>query len=389
MSRPERGQEGLNLHIYPSTLEGASRLRKISSSVQRESAFSETHVVGMRRGDLPTEEQVAPDVRFIRLAGTKRTGNLGRILKTLLWQPRVFLTYRRQNVAVVAAHSVWVLPMCAALASSTGAALVYNPHELETETVAMRGLKRWVAQRIERRLVRKASVVTTVNGSIAQWYADAYDIPTPIAVTNIPEDDGSTTDLRADLGIPEDALLFVHTGNLAPGRNIPLLLEAFPDRPDRHLVFVGDGPLKGLVTEAAARQRNIHQVPPVGPFSVVGAMRSADVGVSLMEGDSLSQQYCSPNKFYESLCAGVPPLATKLVELRRVLGPHADRWTVAPEIDALRAWIDEITREDIAQFRATPPAVGSWDDQVAPMVRRYQELALERGNARARQRVSN
>lgn len=389
MSRPERGQGGLNLHIYPSTLEGASRLRKISSSVQRESAFSETHVVGMRRGDLPTEEMVAPHVRFIRLAGTKRTGNLGRILKTLLWQPRVFLTYRRQNVAVVAAHSVWVLPMCAALASSTGAALVYNPHELETETVAMRGLKRWVAQRIERRLVRKASVVTTVNGSIAQWYADAYDIPTPIAVTNIPEDDGSTTDLRADLGLPEDALLFVHTGNLAPGRNIPLLLEAFPPRADRHLVFLGDGSLRDLVAEKAAKQANIHQVPPVGPSAVVGAMRSADVGVCLIETHSLSLRYSSPNKFYESLCAGVPTLVTDLPELRRVLGTHADRWTVIPGVDTVREWIGAVTHDDVARFRATPPVVGSWDDQVAPMVRRYQELALERGNARARQRVSN
>lgn len=381
MARRIAAPNGLNLHVYPSSLESASRLRKLAKSLQEGCEFEETHIVGMRKGGILDSEYIAPSVRVIRLAGTRRGGTLGRILKTLLWQPRVFFAYRRQNVAVIAAHNVWVLPLCARISVVTGASFVYNPHELETETVAMRGVKQRVARAIERRFAPRAHLVSTVNDSISRWYANEYELRRPIAVANVPEDDGSRSDLRRSLGLELDDMVFMHTGHLAEGRNIRLLLSTFAEMPTKHLILMGVGPLSSIVSEAAMSLDNVHWVLPVAPNAVVAQMRQVDVGICLIEDKSLSLRLSLPNKFYEALCAGTPSLITDLVEPRRVLGDLADTWTVSAERGALQEKVRALTRCDVDRFRANHPDVGSWDVQVAPLVRAYGNL-LTRASGR-------
>ena len=66
----------------------------------------------------------------------------------------------------------------------------------------------------------RADVVSVVNESIAQWYRDTYPGVDPVVVTNAPTGADGVIDLRAQLGVPESALLYLHSGYLAPGRNI-------------------------------------------------------------------------------------------------------------------------------------------------------------------------
>ena len=112
-----------------------------------------------------------------------------------------------------------------ALARRTGAVFAYNAHELETETVGSAGLRQRLQRVIERHYIRRADVVSVVNESIAQWYREAYPGVDPVVVTNAPTGTGGVIDLRARLGIPEGELLYLHSGYLAPGRNIPLILR--------------------------------------------------------------------------------------------------------------------------------------------------------------------
>ena len=80
---------------------------------------------------------------------------------------RVYRRYARTPLTIVNAHSVSVLPVCAALARRHGATLVYDTHELETETVASRGLQQRIFKVLERRLIRSCALVLTVDESIA------------------------------------------------------------------------------------------------------------------------------------------------------------------------------------------------------------------------------
>lgn len=365
---------GLYLQVYQSPLEKASRMMKIAKSVHETGLFKETRLVGVQVGTLPAHEYVAEGVTIDRLKGSSRRGNLGRILRVLLWQPRVYMDYRGRRVAVVAAHNVWVLPLCAALARATGADLVYNAHELETETISMHGVKKRVAKIIESSLIKRCAIVSVVNQPIAEWYANAYDLPKPVVVGNIPEVVDAEVDFRKRLGVAEDEMLYVHTGHLVEGRSIPAILEAF-SQTSHHLVFLGDGHLRSHVTDYAARFPNIHWVPPVEPHLIVAHVREADVGLCLIEHQlDLSDRLSSPNKLLEALAAGIPALCTDLVEARRHLGNTAPHWILKNPRTDLGAALSRIGKEDVRAFSAAWPGLHDWTAEVAPLQRAFRAI---------------
>ena len=102
--------------------------------------------------------------------------------------------------------------------------------------------------------------------------------------------------------------------------------------------------------------------PLVPPDQVVAHAREADVCLVLIEATCLSYHLSSPNKMFEALAAGTPPLCTDLPEARRALGAHADRW-VLTDPDALGQAIRTITREDSESFRASWGPLGTWEDE--------------------------
>ena len=360
-------RDQLYLAVYPSNLVNASRMGKIGRSVQRTGLFDETHLVGVHAGDLPSSEDIAERVRVIRIRGSDRRGNLGRVLRLLMWQPRVFMHYRKQPVAIIAAHNVWALPLCYLLSRSTGSMLIYNAHELETETLTMKGLKQRAAKLIESRLIRRCRLVSVVNEPIADWYESTYTIPRPIVVGNIPVVVDAETRFRERLGIRDDELMYVHTGHLSVGRNIPLMLTAFAGSP-HHVVFLGDGAYREAVLEAGRRNPNIHWAEPVEPDLLVAHVKEADAALCLIElGDSLSLQFSSPNKLSEALAAGVPALCSDLPHARQLLGERADRWVLQDPERELAEAIASITKADCDAFRASWPGLRSWDEEVAPL----------------------
>lgn len=381
-SATEKGRaldaEGLNLLIYPSDLRNASRVMKISTSLQQSGLFAETHAVGIAMPGLPNREEIAPGTFLVRVQGSDRPGNFGRLLKALLWQPRVFREYKARAVSTVAAESIAVLPLAARLAKRSGAVLVYNPHELESETDTKKGIKRWIARWIEHRYIHRAGVVSTVNGSIADWYAGCYRITRPVVVMNVPVDNGSTSTLRDQLGLTEEDMLYVHTGNLGSGRNIPLIVREFELRPHLHVLFLGDGPLRELITAAVERCPNIHSLPPVDPYSVVGQLRGADVGLCLMEtGRSLNMRYATPNKLFEALFAHTPSLVSNLVEARAILGELSNTWMLEHPEQQLGEALDRISKDDVSDFRSNWKGAAGWEQQVAPLVEAYRQ-AMQR-----------
>lgn len=374
MADHDHAGDGLYLQVYPSSLVNASRMGKIGRSVQRTGLFAATHLVGVHADSQPEVEDLGEGLSVVRVRGSGRSGNLGRVLRVLMWQPRVFRRYRHERVALIAAHNVWVLPMCWLLARATGARLAYNAHELETESGAMHGPKKFAARLIESRLIPACGLISVVNEPIADWYEAAYDISRPVVVGNVPIVTDSAVGLRERLGVGDDEMLYIHTGHLVDGRNIPLILRAFADSP-HHVVFLGDGHHRPAVEEAGARHPSIHWMEPVHPDLIVAHVREADVGLCLIERQqSLSDRLSSPNKLMEALAAGVPALCTDLVEARRQLGDQADRWILADAEEELGGALASITKEQCAEFHASYPGVVPWDEEVAGLTAAIERL---------------
>ena len=364
----------LNLLLYPSDLASPGRLVKIARSLSP--LFSQTHVVGIDQGALPTDEAVAPTVRLTRIRGASLGAPLGGVRVVGAWGARVYRRFARQRVAAVSAQNLFLLPLAHALARRTGAVFAYNAHELETETVGSAGLRQRLQRVIERHYIHRADVVSVVNESIAQWYRNTYPSVDPVVVTNAPTGADGVIDLRAQLGIPESALLYLHSGYLAPGRNIALILRAFGQVPGAHVVFVGSGALLPEVESAAAEHANIHRLPPVEPDQVLAMTRGADVALCLIESGCLSHRLSTPNKMMEAFAAGVPALCSPLSEARRYLGDQAPAWVLEdPERDLASA-LRHITRDDIDAFEA--PRIPTWEEGAARLRKAYERALAAR-----------
>lgn len=365
---------GTNLIVYPSDLRNASRVSKIAKSTQQGCSFDRTIALGVKTQGLPAEEGIGPNVTIQRLRGSVDGNFFGRLNKTLVWQTRVFRRFQSTNLAIVACHNVWTLPMCAKLATKTGAIFVYNPHELETETSSMTGPKKWMARALERRFIGRAQIVSVVSGLIADWYSDKYTIATPIVVRNIPEISSSELSVRKRLNIRNSEMLYAHTGNLVDGRSIPLILETFAKTPEAHVVFIGVGPLLDSVKQFSSTYANIHIIPPFHPSLLVEQMRDVDVGLCLIDTDgALSYRLSAPNKLFEALCANTPVISSDLPEVRQILGPLATGWILNdPEAELLDT-IKRLDKDSVSDFRSRFGGLPSWADEVKPLVAAYLE----------------
>lgn len=383
---------GRCLLVYRSPIVSESRLLRMAGAMSRSGLFDECDIVGCAAEGLPGEERLDPDTLVVRLGQPRRRrGLVTDLVASARWSSEVLKRYRGTQLAAVCAHSVAALPLCWLLARLHGCVLVYNPHELESRTPAMAGVRGRVAQLIERVFIGRADVVSTVNESIADWYAGSYPIQRPISVRNVPVPGPGTVRLRSSIGVSEEDFLYVHTGHLVGGRNIPLILRTFEELPESssaHVVFVGGGPLEDDVQAAASRSRRIHRLPPVPPTSVVDLVRQADAAFSLIDLSSDSYRYSSPNKMFEALMASVPPVCSDLIEARKVLGPEADHWVLGAPQSELGPLVERTTRDDVLRFRSRVPALGSWEDEVAPLVERVHVAIHERSDHRRLTRVT-
>lgn len=372
----------LALHLYQSPMENESRLLRMGRSLTAISPPLEIRLVGLqvdqRSGLEPVDERVTVD--RIGTASPKHDTLHSRFQKVGGWFLAVFKAYRDQPVAVVSAHSVFALPLAFALGRSTRAPVVYNPHELETRTPSMVGIKRVIAETIERSLVRRCALVTAVNQEIADWYRRRYHLNDVLVVHNYPAASAQrpARDLRSELGIPEDSVLVIHTGNLNPGRNIELILETFEREASHHVVFVGAGELSPIVDAAVARSVHVHHLPPVPPDEVVSVVKGADLALSLIDTTATSYAWSSPNKLFEALAAGVPPVCTDLPEARRRLGPLAEELLLTDPAAQLASLLHGLDRQKTRNFAFQLTPLPTWEEDAGALVEAYSDLLLRR-----------
>ena len=376
-----------NIHISPSPIVNAGRIFKETLSVARSGLFSRVIICGTARPGLPGHEDLAYGRRIERIGSAAMTRNshvLGRIREQLSWSRAVFKRYSRDDVGVVNAHSVAVLPVCYLLSRRCRAKLIYDTHELETETVATNGMQRVIFKRLERLLIVKCDAIFVVNESIAEWYRKRYHGLRPVIVRNIPQTEAAErpADLRSMLSIPPGIRLFIHVGHLVKGRNIRAILDAFSSPiVDAHLIFLGYGDFEKTVRDYCAKYPNIHWLAPVPPEDVVRYAAACDVGLCLIEPSCLSYKLSLPNKAFEYMNAGIPFFFTDLPEVNRLLGPSFDRWHVGDPARDLAEAVSGLTPSAIAEAKAALAGVRlpTWDEEAGAMIDTYISLiALHR-----------
>lgn len=282
-----------------------------------------------------------------------------------------------------------------------GGRLVYDSHEIYLESGSNahrpRILKALLA-RSERRWMRRAQALVTVNQSLAEELGRRLRPARTIVVHNAPErwdPPAVRPDLiRAATGIPADAPIALYHGGFSAHRGLEGLAAAILERGlERvHAVYLGYGSQKPMLEAIAADPRSdgrIHVLPAVPPAELAPWVASADVGVMAIQPSTLNHRLSTPNKLFESLAAGLPVVASDFPEMRSIvlddpLGPLGQvcRPDDPADIAAAIRRIVDLPPNDLAELRARCLAAAharwNWGNEVAGLLALYGESAPAR-----------
>ena len=284
-------------------------------------------VVAMHNKGLVGKEMIG-DINVDRVKLTSRSWPKYKpiqLLKYLEFVCRAFWRYR--EVDVIHCNDLNTLPV-GLLIKLVGkdVKVVYDCHEYETEISGLKGFEKKIKRILEGFLIRFVEQVITVSDSIADEYVRLYNIPKPHLVLNCPpyQDVATYNIFRETLGIRNDQNIFLYQGGLSKGRGIEILLEAFEKVcSDKNvLVCMGYGPLENLIEEKSRRSNNIYFHLAVSPQVLLEYTSSADYGILFYEDTCLNHRYCSPNKIFEYMMAGLPVLVSNLYEMKRLVEAH-------------------------------------------------------------------
>ena len=302
-----------------------SRVLKTSNSLIQ---FGYKVTVVAMHGKGLVEKEMIGDINVDRVKLTSRSWPKYKpiqLLKYFEFVCRAFWRYK--SVDIIHCNDLSTLPV-GLLIKLLGkdVKVVYDCHEYETEINGLKGLEKKVKKNLERLLIRFSDQVITVSDSIADEYVRLYGIPKPRLVLNCPpyQRTAEYNIFRETFGIREDQHIFLYQGGLSKGRGIEILLEAFEKvSSDKNvLVCMGYGPLKNLIEEKSKLSNNIYCHPAVSPQVLLKYTSSADHGILFYEDTCLNHRYCSPNKIFEYMMAGLPVLVSNLYEMKRLVEAH-------------------------------------------------------------------
>jgi glycosyltransferase involved in cell wall biosynthesis len=346
-------------------------------------------VAALGETGFPVEESVNDNLTVWRpqLASRGWPKNIFvQVIKYVEWLWRIVRRIRSERLQLIHAHSLSALPVGIVAKWVTGAPVLYDAHELETEVVGTRPLRRRLSRWTERTLIRRVDRMVTVCDSIADWYVDTYAIERPFVVRNVPAWGSNVPNdsniLRTIHHIPEDELIFLYQGALSPGRGVEGLLAAFSHLETRkHMIFMGYGVLESRILDAASGCENIHFQHAVSPEELALYTSSADVGVCLIEAVCLSNYYSLPNKLFEYLHSRVPIIVTDLPEQKSIVEKYDCGWVAADLGTALVELIDSIDLQSVNKKHRGVMAANldfSWQKEAQVLEHAYRSTVCDR-----------
>ena len=206
-----------------------------------------------------------------------------------------------------------------------GIKMIYDSHEYFTETPELVGRPRVqkVWKRIEGFVVPKLKEMISVCDSIAELFEQKYGVKCHV-VRNIPPK--AALPPKGDkktLNLPEDKHLLVLQGSgINIQRGAEELVEAMQYLDDCFLMVIGGGDvlptLKQMTMELHIEDR-VRFLPRMPYPQMMAYTQLAELGFVLDKDTNLNYRFCLPNKLFDFIQAGVPIVASHLVEIEKII----------------------------------------------------------------------
>jgi glycosyltransferase involved in cell wall biosynthesis len=222
--------------------------------------------------------------------------------------------------------------------------LVYDSHEYFTGVPDLREkpVKRKIWQILEHLLLPRIQFAYTVNKSIADLYEKEYGIKMQV-ILNAPYLCEKSSELVSSNPFPEGkTILLMQGAGINNERGAEELVQSMSFLPSNYLlVFIGSGDVWTQLQNITKEQDLQEKIMFIGkiPFNRLPEFtRHAHLGFSLDKPTSLNYRYSLPNKLLDYIHAGVPVLASDVVEVKRILNNYD-----------VGSTISEVTPENIAK----------------------------------------
>jgi glycosyltransferase involved in cell wall biosynthesis len=244
------------------------------------------------------------------------------------FQIRLFFFLMFRNGAVLVSNDLDTLLPNFIVSRITGAKLIYDSHELFCEVPELQDSlrKKNIWKGIERWIFPKLKYIFTVNDSIAKIYSEEYKVKIHV-LRNIPllsAAEKISAASKEELSIPLNKKIIVMQG---AGINIDRGAEEAVEAMryvggNAVLLIIGSGDVMEVLKEMVIKLKLEEKVRFIGkvPFEkLVQYTRHADLGLTLDKDTNINYRYSLPNKLFDYIHAGVPVLASDLIEVKNIV----------------------------------------------------------------------
>lgn len=238
---------------------------------------------------------------------------------------RLFLYLLFRKVDILVANDLDTLLANYLVSRIRKVTLIYDSHEYFTGVpeIQNRPFVRKVWQTIEKWIFPKLEHIYTVNQSIARIYEEKYNVNVGIVRNVSCKWNRSGNCSRNQLGLPANRFIVILQGsgiNIDRGAEEAVLSMQYLD--NTILMIIGDGDivknLKQMVFEQGLQSKVMFMEKV--PYNILMNFTcAADVGITLDKDTNLNYKYSLPNKLFDYIQAGVPVLASKVVEVENII----------------------------------------------------------------------
>lgn len=290
----------------------------------------------------------------------------------------------RSKPDVVHGHDVNTLPTAWLASVFAKCPLIYDAHEISTDREGYASFRKIVGW-VEKKLMPRAAGTITTTDIRAKFFALAYKVPRPLVLQNRPRLTrvAKSDKIRQQLGLTEAWPIVLYQGGLQQGRGLERIVDAAKQVESAYFVFIGGGRLELPLKEQTARlglEDKVHFIDTASLNELPHYTSSADVGVQAIENTCLNHYSTDSNKLFEYMMAGLPIVATKLPEIRKVVHQFDFGITVPPaDTDALAQAIQQLVDDsELRQRYGDNAAKGglalNWKEQEGKLVSLYENI---------------
>lgn len=374
------------LHLTHTDINSDSRILKEMNSIVNINSYIKVKGIGV---SLDEETHKTKENDKLEIYSIKLKSRNWRFLPTILRHTCSLLELTSKMLfkaiklkpQIIHCNDTLVLPLGVILKIFTGAKLIYDAHELESNRNGLSKTLGKMTLFVEKLLWKFVDKLIVVSPSIAIWYQEnigekVTEIIMNSPVLKISNDEVDKSYFRKKFNISDGSKIFLYIGILGEGRGIDLIVEAFKDNELKsHLIFLGYGELKDKLINLSKKYENIHVHDAVPHNEVVSIAKSADVGLCFIQNVSLSDYYCLPNKLFEYAFAEIPVLASNFPDISMVVEKYNIGKCSDLDSESIYNSIKEFEQiEELPRINASDLYDLSWSAQEEKLVKMYKDL---------------